>query len=218
MLFLLTMLPSDFPEVSEYPFLKKLLKMQIDMQINDVRTMFQLPKHEVGLDAGCNFAITAILLNIISGSSVLFFNIDPTNPISVFKSGKRGERFRGLLEKYYPWVGDDDLPTQECIELLYGQTRNPLTHSLGLDKPINRQIVLSKEAITITQINELEDSQSRPPWAQKTIIRLKSTGSYEELAISIPALYWGVHRLLHNLFSDSIQVGSAELLAKSLLS
>lgn len=211
------MLPSQFPEIGSYPSLKKLLEVQIDMQINDIRTMFQLPKPEVGLDAGCNFAITAILLNVVSGSSVLFYDVDPVDPIKVFKSGNRGKRFREVLDRYYPWPGDDDLPKQQCIALLYDQTRNLLTHSLGLDTPVIKQIVLSKEALNSAQINELEDSLSRPPWAFKTIVKLKSAPGYDKLAISIPALYWGVHRMLHNIFSDSSQARVAESLAKILI-
>src|SRR5262249_15329305 len=60
-------LPSQFAEVQAYLHLKHLLEVAVDMQIVDLRAMFQLPTKEIR--AGCNLTVAARLFDLISGSS-----------------------------------------------------------------------------------------------------------------------------------------------------
>jgi len=50
------MLPSECPEVENYPHPKLLLDKQVDMQIADLRTLLKLPLPELGLNDGANWA------------------------------------------------------------------------------------------------------------------------------------------------------------------
>lgn len=205
------MLPSEFPEIQMYPQLKQLLVRQVDMQFMDLRCLLELPR--VDSDGGCNFATAAVLLNIIAGSSVCFYNADPAG---ITNRSDRGKRFRGILNAFYPWAGEP-ISKDVGVALLYESARNPLAHSLGIDTPDGstkpKQVFLKKWPLTTQKVTELEDSVDRPSWAETTIVHAKIlTAGGEEVAISIPALYWGVHRMLHSIFSDLDQVQGAEAL------
>jgi len=208
------MLPSEFAEVKGYPSLKRLLEAQVDMQFVDLRTLLLLPRDI--LKGGCNFAAAAVLFNLIAGTSVCFY--DPSEEALV-ERGTRSKRFREVLEKFYPWEAEP-LPKGQCVSVLYESARNPLAHSLGLDAPpkgsTGKQVVLIKWPLTGDEVRELEESASRPLWTTSTIVHRRSLGyGAIELAISIPTLYWGVHRMLHTLFSDPTHAVKADTLAKS---
>lgn len=207
------MLPSEFPEIQAYPQLQQLLIRQIDIQFEDLRCLLELPR--IKGEGGCNFATATVIFNIIAGSSVCFYDAKLEG---LTNRGDRGRRFTGILNDFYPWI-EETTDKDVAVSILYRSARNPLAHSLGIDTPDAntkaKQIFLKKESLTADQIKELEDSVSRPHWAERTIVhikRLKSGG--EEVAISIPALYWGVHRMLHTLFADQAQVKNAEALVK----
>ena len=205
------MLPSEFPEVQNYPFLKKLLEAHIDMQLSDIHTI---------LKSGCNLSVTALLLNMISGVSVCFFNVPADAPIQVFSPGDRGKRFTDLLDQFYPWLGDDALPKAECISLLYREVRNPLTHGLALDNPVltTHKVELATTRVNESQVNELENSPNRPSWLPPTVVKNPTPTQPSKIALFIPTLYWGVHRMLRDIFADAAQVRGAEALAKEFLS
>ena len=207
------MLPSEFPEVQAYPQLKRLLAHQVDMQFVDLRSLLELPR--VQGDGGCNFVAATVLFNIVAGSSVCFYDAKPDG---LTNRGDRSRRFVGVLENFYPWNGE--LVSKDlAVSILYQSARNPLAHSLGIDTPDAntkaKQVLLKKWALTAEQIQELEDTVNRPSWAEGTVVHIKPLqGGGEEVAISIPALYWGVHRMLHALFADPAQVKQAEALVE----
>ena len=148
------MLPSEFPEVQGYPSLKRLLEAQVNMQFGDLRTML--------LGGGCNFAAAAVIFNIIAGSSVCFYK--PSKQALTNRKA-RGDRFKEVLEKFYPWQGEP-MPKHQCVSEIWDSARNPLAHSLGLDAPpegsMGKQVVLVKWLLTEAHVRELEDSPSRP--------------------------------------------------------
>ena len=199
------MLPSEIPEVQEYYYLKRLLQAQVDMQFMDLRSMLLLPRKEIGLEGGCNLAATAILFNIIAGFSVCLFE---SGEDALRNRGDRSRRFREIIRQYYPWE-NEPVEKNQFVNILYDSARNPLTHSLGLDTPpsqtIGKQVVLQKYALTMPQILELEDSQKRPAWLAPTLIGVHELahGSVE-VVISVPTLYWGVNRMIRNLFSNPV--------------
>jgi len=207
------MLPSEFPEVRAHAALKRLLLEHVDMQFDDIRTMLRLPME--GLTGGCNFATAAVLFNIISGCSVCFYNASEK---ALTMTGQAGCRFKGLLGEFYPWVGEP-LSKADGVTLLYKATRNPLTHRLGLDEPPSsaskgNEIVLKKWSLRPAEVAELEDSTNRPAWALATITETTVPSCASQFTISVPALYWGVHRMLHALFADPIHAVEADALAK----
>jgi hypothetical protein len=203
-------LPSEYPEVQGYPQLKQLLVHQVDVQFIDLRSLLELPRVEG--DGGCNFA-AALLFNIIAGSSVCFYEATPEGLTS---RGDRTRRFRGLIRDFYPWTGES-VTQDHGLAILYQSARNPLAHSLGIDvseattKP--RQVTLRKWALTKPQITELEDSLTRPDWVGPTISEVRSLSmGGEEVDVSVPALYWGIHRMLRALFGNSAHAQAAEAL------
>ena len=207
------MLPSEFLEVQSYPALKRLLENQVDMQFIDLRTLLRLPQS--GLEGGCNFTAASVLFSLIAGSSVCFYN--PSKDV-LEKRGNRGDRFKGLLMEFYPWQGEL-MPKDEGIEVLYKSARNPLAHSLGLDAPSNespgREVRLQKGPLDESQVYELEDSFNRPVWIPPTIISKRHLASGAiEIVISVPTLFWGVHRMLHTLFTVPIHTSIANELAE----
>ena len=210
------MLPSRYPEVQGYPNLQRLLQAQVDMQFVDLRILLRLPVQQAGFEAGCNFACAAVLFNVIAGASVCFYEASE-NALADHRD--RGKRFEEALEKFYPWLGEP-FSKDQCVSTLYKSARNPLAHSLGLDTApqgsTGKQIALMKGPLTRDQIREIEEASIRPSWMLPTIVHLQALayGSIE-LAISVPTLSWGVHRMLHALFADSGQATNADALAKA---
>jgi len=205
------MFPSEFPEVHACPQLKQLLALQVDMQFIDLRSLLELPRAEG--DGGCNFAAASVLFNIIAGSSVCFYD---ANPSGLANRSDRSRRFLGILNDFYPWVGEPVIK-EVGVSILYQSARNPLAHSLGIDVPDAtakpKRVSLKKWALTKDQVQGLENSVDRPAWAGSTIVEVKRlhTGG-EEVVVSVPALYLGIHRMLHALFADAAQAKNAEAL------
>ena len=206
------MLPSQYVEVQSYPSLKRFLEAQVDMQFSDLRTMLRLPIPQVGLEAGCNFATASILFNVISGTSVCFYEASE----AAFKEPK-GDRFKNVLKSFYPWQ-DEPLSKDEGVLILYKEARNPLAHSLGLDTPPKdsdgKQISIDKKPLILSQIDEIEEAIIRPKWLSPTVNRQQLSCGSVEFKISVPTLYWGIHRMLHKLFSDANQATQADALVK----
>lgn len=207
------MLPSEFPEVQARQHLKRLLAEHVDMQFIDLRTMLRLPAAD--LTGGCNLAAASFLLNVIAGSSVCFYRTSA----DVFKArGDRSDRFKDLLRDFYPWA-DEAIDKRAAIDILYYAARNPLVHSLGLDAPpldahVSREISLAKRALTVAEIGELEGNATRPAWARQTIVAGRAESGADTFAISVPTLYWGVHRMLHSLFADPGHASEADAVAE----
>src|SRR5262245_54690671 len=146
------MLPSDFPEVQGYPHLKHLLEAHINMQFEDVRVLLGLPLPGSGV--GANFATAAVLFNIISGSSVAFYQ--PSLEALKGRAGGSGARFRDLLRNHFP-MKEIAVPEATVVKVFYKYSRNPLAHSLGLGGPSNVQVFIEKNALSQQRIVELED-------------------------------------------------------------
>ena len=210
------MLPSQYLEVQGYPSLQRLLQAQVDMQFADLRTLLCLPIPQAGLEAGCNFACAAVLFNMIAGASVCFYE---TSENAVVDRSSRGMRFKRVLEKFYPWH-KEPFGKDQCVLTLYDLARNPLTHSLGLgavsESATGKQVALRKWPINPSQIDELEGAIARPGWLPPTVDHPTSDYGAIDLVLSVPTLYWGVHRMLHALFTDSDQASKADALAKSI--
>jgi len=207
------MLPSEYPEVQTYASLRQLLAAHVDMQFDDLRTLLLLPRGKA-LRGGCNFATAALMFNIIAGSSVCFYKVDLE---SLSAQRNRGKRFKELLERYFPWEGES-LSKTKFVSLLYDLARNPLVHSLGLDPPPAKGVpgehtVLTKWPLTPAKVASLEESVAKPRWAYPTVTTTEYVAGGKEHAISIPALYWGVHIMLRKVFADPVQADGAERLA-----
>jgi hypothetical protein len=214
------MLPSAYPEVGPRSALRELLRVQVDMQLADLRTLLCLPRDEPGLDGGCNLTAATLAANIIAGASVLFWNssLEELKP-----SRDRGKRFTGLMTAHYPWSPQDAVDAELGAKLLWDHTRNPLSHTLGVGKQAQlfpgipteeRGVWLLKpeHGLAAEVVEELMSSYERPHWMSPTVI--SDPGGY---AIHVDTLAWGVTRMLRNLFADTGQANAAEATARVLL-
>lgn len=207
------MLPSQYPEVQSRHDLRRLLAEHVDMQFDDLRTMMRLPA--AGLTGGCNFAAAAVMFNIIAGSSVCFHE---ASEAGLKARGERSKRFLRVVETYFPWEGEP-VSEDDGARLLYEAARNPLAHSVGLDEPPTsgtqkREIQLGKRPLTPEQVEELEDSVTRPTWLGNVITSATAPSGAPRIIISVPGLFWGLHRMLRALFADPTEAAKADALAK----
>ena len=67
------------------------------------------------------------------------------------------------------------------------------------------------------QVSELEGTYDRPPWVLPTFVRDVDPREPSKIALFVPALHWGVHRMLRDLFKDQTQARGGEALAEFLL-
>ena len=194
-----------------YPAVCQFLETQVEMQMADLRVLLQLPTGQ--WTSGCNFATTGVLLNLISGYSVCLFEASTE---SFTDRQGRGGRFKRLLEQYYPW-DDEGVGAAEGSKWLYGVTRNPLTHSLGVQVgSVFRPAGIAKRPLTADQIETAECSSIRPDWLPTTLFKKKSESGESVEFLSVPTLYWGMWRLLERLTKDDGQMNKAEGLLSTL--
>jgi hypothetical protein len=75
-------------------------------------------------------------------------------------------------------------------------------------------VALRKWPLTPDQVTELEASDVRPEWAHALISEVeRAAGLITKAAVSVPALYFGVHRTLRALFGDSDHLAMAAAVA-----
>lgn len=212
------LLPSHFEEVRDRPFLKRLLEVQVDMQLADLRALLALPKADIGLTAGCNLTTTMLLCNVIAGASTLLFE---SSLQAIRSRHESGARFKSLLEEYFPWTDADALTGREAASLLYGEMRNPLTHNFGVGKnrftfqglPAgdSRTVMLAKDALD-TQSTIAILRRDAPPPSPHTVFSTATAW-----VVDVRMLAWGTYRLLHRLLGDPWQSTMAEETAERLL-
>ena len=199
------MLPSEYPELVKYPTLKYVSKKQLDMIFVDIRCMLKAPIP--GCNAGFNLTIASILLNLFSGFSRRLYR--PSG------SPNDNERFKSMLKDFFPWE-NSKLEPEDGADLLYHSLRNPLTHELGM-KGKEKVIVAKSGRTPDEKIEELENSESKPPWLSPPIVHVNLYNQYFEWHVSVTSLYWATHRLLHNLLNDEKHALKAEKRLKKLL-
>ena len=58
---------------SRWPALRDLLRVQVDTQLGDLRTLLCLPRQaEPGFEAGCNLTAATLAFNIVAGARRAF--------------------------------------------------------------------------------------------------------------------------------------------------
>jgi hypothetical protein len=200
--------PSKYLEIVGHLELKRFLERHVDMQFLELRKMFTL--------RGFNFPIAAYLLSMISGSSVCFYNATKKDLVG---HSRRGYRFNGCVKSYYPKEPDLRISRKELSRKLYDLARNPLAHTLGVDIPARGEpwidAALVKKKLKASEVAQLEDSNTRPSFCPPTI-QIRRATQKTIYVISLATLYWGLHRMLHSLFSSRSQARRAERLARTI--
>src|SRR5262245_54739625 len=116
------MLVSQLAPAQGYPHVQGFIASLLDIQFSDVRAMLQLPRPDIGITPGCNFAIVSSLCNLISGISTTIFK--PPDLLQAVRSPECGSAraFRELVGGFFPYMppGAGNFPQQ-----LYNLCRNP---------------------------------------------------------------------------------------------
>ena len=200
------MLLHEIPELQNYPHVFTFVRFPLSMQFADVRSMLRLPLPELGIIdsagyGGCNFAVATVLCNIVSGISVTVFR-----PSSLRNNRSRSGRvFRQLLENFYPWEQGDN--GSEGAGALYSYFRNPLTHALGVQHGQSYRIQIGKSPSPLqnNQIEEMEESSTRPSWLLPGI-----SGSGTQWNLVAEGFYRDVFHMFWNLARNERQMRMAE--------
>lgn len=198
-----------------FPKLKSFVEWGVDMQLADVRDLLRLPLPAADLHSGQNFTAAGALTSFISGASVWFF--DATEE-GLGNRRDRKRRFCEVVERYWPWDDREIVERAEAIRVLWDCARNPLTHALGLPDPADGTVIsITKSAVTEEQLVELDTSEKRPEWVGPTIAPADTAAPGGAYVLSVPALYWGVQRVVRRLLSDEAQAAPAEDVADVLV-
>lgn len=187
--------PSALPGEA-YPALTSFLRRQVDMQIADLRLLFRLPVPELDPNVGCNLTAAAMMLNLISGFSVWFFQTDEAKEIQrrEAKEGRQsGLRFKGFVKAYWPTIPPEPASAEVVGNRLY-EVRNSLAHDLGIrDDPKQteeRIVELGKHALSLSDIVDYERATSHP----LTVPVIEEQGT--TFTVHLVGVYWALHWML----------------------
>jgi hypothetical protein len=200
---------------SRFPNLFRFVEWRIDVHLAEVCELLRLPMPEVGLESGQHFAAATSLVNLIAGASVWFYEAS-TDGLSDRDSGRR---FRETLAAYWPWDDGEFVDRAEATRLLYACVRNPLAHGFGMS-PLDDEgspIAFLKDSLTAERVAELDLAETRPQGIGPTLRPAGAGAPARAYFIAVPALYWGVQRLLRALLTDEHQLPAAEALADALV-
>ena len=194
-------IPSGVP-----PRVTQFIRRLEDHYLCDVHCLLRLPLPQHSLTAGCNYAISQVLMAVIGGVSTTLYK----------QSGQSGTLFKDLLIDYYPWK-DEPSPTvspKDGADIIYSVFRNPLTHNLGFDvKKKSKTTDINLKRLTTTGGNEglsdsliaqIEDTKSRFNMSATVTIAGGAT------TLLVEALYWGVRVMLERLTKDNGRMQSAK--------
>jgi hypothetical protein len=189
----------------------------MDVYLADIHAMLRLPRPEVNIVEGCNFSIVAVLMNIISGVSVVLYE-PPANRQATAR------KFIETAKGFYPWdtepVAAIDNPG-EGAEILYGSFRNPMAHALGFQEPeppgplsVTR---FPGPGLAEADLETIETSIGRPNQALRGAPTLMRDSATRALSLNVESFYWGVRELLRRLTADAARVALAEKYLGSML-
>lgn len=189
-----------------------------NLYFSDVHAMLRLPLLDKGITAGQNFAITQVLMAVISGISITLYD----------QKGDSGELFKAVVEEYFPWDQEprNDVPPKAAAGIIYDVFRNPLTHAGGLfmDWRENRRFLVQKAYSVkvkrrLTQdkttghteewIENLEAASARPDMGPTLTVETKKK------VLLVEGLYWCVRRMIQKLTEDSARMSRAKWLLSS---
>ncbi len=200
------MLVSQIVQPLNYPQVQAFFNV-LDMHFSDARAMLQLPRPDVGIETGCNLALSTMLCNILSGISTTVYK--PANLLHEVKSEcGAGAAFRGLVRDFFPYTppGAVDFPKE-----LYDYARNSLVHALGMDKNVWRAVytrVLHNphpdSGWTDQELNDLESGR----WKISSHPSVGIAG--QQWTMYCDSFYFDAIELLRRLASDTAQMQAAE--------
>jgi hypothetical protein len=189
--------PYDTP-----PHVAGLIQSMIAPTFQDVRTMLQLPRPDLGMLGGCNFQIGNTLFNLASGLSALLFRQN---------SRDSGAAFKRFFTEHY-WVIDppEGATFEDASDLMYRDFRNPMVHILGLSSsgfddgdliPFQgaRRIKFKKheKGLDSHALQSIEMAEQRPVDNSPTLV-VRETSA----VLDCTMFYWGMRRVLELILQN----------------
>jgi hypothetical protein len=142
--------------------------------------------------AGCNFPAATFLLDLINGISTALYS----------GPGRSGERFKTVLETYYPWDMEPSggVSAKVGSDALYKVFRNPLVHALGLGK--GRVAIAKSNGLPEDLLENLERSPTRPV-VDSAEATMKVVQAENRTDLLVDGLYLGVRVMVRRLTDDA---------------
>jgi hypothetical protein len=197
------LIPSARVAETRYPATHRFLRLQVDMQVADLRLLFRLPFADLDPHVGCNFTAAAMMLNLISGFSRWFFHTYTAVAIAEREAQdgrpQSARRFLGFVEAYWPELPPEP-SSRESARRLY-TVRNSLSHDLGVGEvppgDEGLDIRLAKRAFALDDIVAVERSSTIHPLTAPVIE--ERDGTY---IVHLIGVYWALHQMLRNALLD----------------
>jgi hypothetical protein len=199
--------PSDLVTDAAYPLTKEFLQVNVDMQFADVRVLFRLPVDELDPNVGCNLTVAAMMLNLVSGFSVWFFQTAGAARIREEEQRRNirlsRRRFLGFVEEYWPQIAPEPAPGIVAPRLY--DVRNSLAHNLGVsDEPDDEnpsRVSLGKpRSLSLDDVVMHLERNELHPLAVPIV-----EGDEERYILHLAGLYWALHKMLKAALGDRPQ-------------
>ena len=180
------------------------IESHVDIHLCDVHAMLRLPLHERQIKAGCNFAISVVLLNVISGISATLYNPG--------RHAGSGKRFKYVATNYYPW---DVEPANAIVgsngsDCLYNRFRNPLAHDLGSRVATSiARWQLGQSGRSEDELREIETAAGTRPVLLQGVATLTPGSGHGQEVLNADCLYWGVRELVRRFTEDPRRMRAA---------
>ena len=174
--------------------------------------MLRLPLPSQGIVAGQNFAITQVLMAVISSASITLYN----------SKGESGDLFKGVVEEFFPWDEEpaNSVPPKAAAGIIYDVFRNPLTHAGGLFvtwRDDQRFLVPKLYAVKVKR-GRIQDQQTGPTeeWIEALEVassrpNMGPTLKVDEVkkVLLVEGLYWCVRRMIQKLTDSTERMATA---------
>lgn len=188
-----------------------------DLYFSDIHAMLRLPLSSQGIVAGQNFAITQILMAVISSVSITLYD----------SKGASGKLFKSVVEEYFPWDEEpsNNVPSKkEAACTIYDVFRNPLTHAGGLfvesrgnQRDEQRYLKQKSYAVKVERLQTQDKTIGHTEeWIEKLEIVLSRPDIGPTLKVEnankvllVEGLYWCVRRMIRKLTDDSERMANA---------
>ena len=147
------------------------------------------------------FPIALVLLATVAGVSKTLLHVQPPN-------NRAGYRFKKCLSKYFPWCIDPPrgVSCDEAAKILYEAFRNPLVHSLGLNKSSDPAVAIgmafpgADNAENEKRVERLERLTEKPSSEPCLVV------TPEKRVLWLEPFYWGVRKLVERWSRDDEQI------------
>ncbi|MEM0385690.1 MAG: hypothetical protein QXH64_04470, partial [Nitrososphaeria archaeon] len=195
--------PSDLIDKGKYPQVHKFLGERVDMLFDDMRAMLKHPLPENNCKGGCNFALFNFMVDVVSGISITLYDPKELEAYLQGKGNKDFDHFKDLLNDFYPWREEGVQDPKGIIDIIW-DTRNSLTHRIGLVFPGEKQVKIRKCRLSDNDIRELEDISRFNKYDNLR------TFDPKENCINLIRFYRGTYKMLNRLFTDSCYMNRAD--------